>query len=85
MDASYLRKVGESIMLSIPDSFVNQLNLKDGGTISMSIVGGRLVVAPAPRIRYTLAELLAECDCAQPISDEESEWINAQGVGNELL
>ena len=51
----------------------------------MSIVGGRLVVAPAPRIRYTLAELLAECDCAQPISDEESEWINAQAVGNELL
>ena len=85
MDTSYLRKVGEDIMLSIPDSFAEQLNLKAGSTVRMSIESGRLIIEPAPRIRYTLAELLAGCDCSEPISGDEREWINAQGVGNELL
>lgn len=85
MHTSYLRKVGGAIMLSIPDSFAAQLNLRAGALVGMSIEGGRLIIDPAPRIRYTLAELLARCDRSEPISGDEREWINAQGVGNELL
>jgi antitoxin ChpS len=38
-----------------------------------------------PRPRYTLAELLAEADYAQPQPAEEREWVDAPAVGRELL
>jgi len=38
-----------------------------------------------PQLRYTLDELLAQCDghCATP--QEDREWLEAPAVGNELL
>jgi len=38
---------------------------------------------PKPRPRYSLAELLAQCDFAQPMSSEEREWVDAGPVGLE--
>lgn len=42
---------------------------------------------PADRVRYTLAELLAEAEVsgANPMSPEEREWMYAPAVGRELL
>lgn len=37
------------------------------------------------RPRYTLDELLAECDYSQPRTPEEQEWLDAPPVGRELL
>jgi hypothetical protein len=33
--------------------------------------------------RYTLEELLAQCDPEAPLSDEEREWLDAPAVGRE--
>lgn len=33
--------------------------------------------------RYTLAELLAQCDFDRPITDEDREWLDAHPVGRE--
>jgi antitoxin ChpS len=43
------------------------------------------VVEPKPRLRYTLAELLAMSDYSQPQPAEEREWVDAPAVGGELL
>ena len=53
--------------------------------MSAYIDHGRLVVKPQLRPRYTLDELLAECDASAPVSDEDRAWLDSGPVGNELL
>jgi antitoxin ChpS len=87
MHTTSLRKVGGSIMLTVPPAFLDQLHLQAGATVGLVIDNGRLVVEPAPRPRYTMAELLAEAEAAgvYPLPPEEREWIDAPAVGKELI
>jgi antitoxin ChpS len=85
MHTTSLRKVGGSVMLAVPRSYLDQLNLKAGAIVEVSVDGGRLIVAPNPTPRYTLAELLAASDYTQPQPPEEREWLDAPPTGRELL
>ena len=39
---------------------------------------------PAPRrLRYSLAELMAQCDASAPLSPEDRAWIDAPAIGRE--
>ena len=80
-----LRKVGGSIMLTVPPALLNLLDLQAGDTVGIGVDSGRLVIEPVPRPHYTLADLLAQCDASQEVSQEDLEWLNAKPVGNELL
>ncbi len=85
MHQTHLRKVGGSVMLSIPPALLKQLHLQAGAAVGLRIEGGQLVMEPRPGPRYSLAELLAQCDATAPRSDEDWEWLDAPAVGNELL
>ncbi len=85
MHTTNLRKVGGSIMMAVPPAILDLLDLKAGATVSVSVEHGRLVVAPQQRPRYTLAELLAASDYAQPQPPEEREWVDAPTVGREAI
>ncbi|BBP02558.1 AbrB/MazE/SpoVT family DNA-binding domain-containing protein [Sulfuriferula nivalis] len=85
MHTTTLRKVGGSIMLAVPAGFLERLHLQAGATVSLVVEQGSLVVNPGMRPRYTLAELLAACDVAKPVSTEEREWLDAPLVGDELM
>ena len=85
MHTTNLRKVGGSIMLTVPPAFLDQLHLKAGATVGIAVDHGCLVINPISPIRYTLEELLAASDYSQSESEEEREWINAPAVGGELL
>ena len=85
MHTTHLRKVGGSIMLRIPPALLDVLHLNAGATVDLTLEDGRLIVAPVPVPRYTLADLLAECDPALPLTDEDRQWLDAPAVGNELL
>jgi antitoxin component of MazEF toxin-antitoxin module len=39
--------------------------------------------APAPKRRYRLAELLAQCE-GGPLTQKEREWLNTPDVGREI-
>ena len=39
----------------------------------------------ADRVRYTLDELLAQCDPSAELTPQEREWLDAPAVGRELL
>lgn len=80
-----LRKVGGSIMLTVPPALLDLLDLQAGDTVGIGVDNGRLVIEPVPRPHYTLADLLAQCDASQEVSQEDLEWLNAKPVGNELL
>ena len=66
MHTTNLRKVGGSVMLAIPPALLDILHLQAGAKVGMAVQGGRLVVEPQQRRRYTLDELLAQCDPKAP-------------------
>jgi antitoxin ChpS len=84
MHTTNLRKVGGSTMLAIPPAIVDLLDLQAGATVNLNMEEGRLVVRPQTKIRYTLDELLAQCDPVAPVTDEDREWIDMPAVGHEL-
>lgn len=85
MYTTSLRKVGGSVMLAVPPAFLDQLHLHAGATVGLAVDHGRLVVNPNPRQRYTLDELLAQCDVTAEISGEDRAWLDARPIGGELL
>lgn len=80
-----LRKVGGSVMLTVPPALLEQLSLAAGSAVSLAVEDGRLIVDPAPPVRYTLEDLLAASDYSPPMSQEERAWLDAPTVGREIL
>ena len=72
-------------MMAVPPSFLDILNLRAGNAVAVTIEQNRLVIEARPRPRYSLEELLAQCDATAPMSAEDSDWIDAAPVGKELL
>lgn len=85
MHITSLRKVGGSVMLAVPPALLDVLQLKAGAAVGVAVDGGRLVVEPSPRPRYTLSELLAASDYSAGLSDEDRAWVEAPPVGKEPL
>ena len=85
MHTTNLRKVGGSIMLTVPPALLDILHLAAGAKVGLAVDNGRLVVEPASRPRYTLDELLAQCDASAEVSAEERQWLDSGPVGGELL
>jgi antitoxin ChpS len=72
-------------MFAIPKPILEGLNLKVNAQVGLSVSEGRLIVEPCPRRRYTLDELLAQCDPSAPLSPEEQAWLDDETVGREIL
>ncbi len=85
MHTTHLRKVGGSVMLAVPPAILDLLHLSAGATVGVAVDGGRLVVEPQQRPRYTLDELLAQCDASAELSAEDRAWLDARPHGSELL
>lgn len=75
-----LRKVGGSTMLAIPPALLQSLDL--GKQVHLHSENGRLIIEPA-RPKYTLEELLAQCDPNAPRDAESQAWLDAPAVGQE--
>lgn len=82
-----LKKAGGSLVMTVPVSARDALQLTEGAALTVSIEGNRLVMEAVKRERprYSLEELLAQCDFELPYSDEERAWLDAPPVGRELL
>jgi antitoxin ChpS len=85
MHTTNLRKVGGSVMLAVPPALLDMLQLRPGAKVGLAVQGGRLIVEPQPRPRYTLEELLAQCNPKAPRSKEDREWLDSKPVGRELI
>jgi len=84
MHTTTLRKVGGSIMMTVPPAVLDHLEMKAGTVVGMEIDGENLIIHTRKRPRYTLEELLSQCDPNAPISDEDREWLDMKSVGAEL-
>jgi antitoxin ChpS len=89
MHTTSLRKVGGSVMLAVPPALLNVLQLQPGAKVGIAVESGRLVVEPRTRKRYTLEELLAQCDPkvrrSKRASKQAREWLDSKPVGGELI
>ena len=89
MRTTSLRKVGGSVMLAVPPALLDVLQLQPGARVGIAVEKGRLVVEPRPRPRYTLDELLAQCDPkarrSKLSSKQEREWLDSKPVGGEMI
>jgi antitoxin ChpS len=85
MYTTNLRKVGGSIMLAVPPALLDILHLRPGAKVGLAVQSGRLVVEPQKRPRYTLDELLVQCNPRARRSQEEREWLDGKPVGGELI
>ena len=85
MHMTNLRKVGGSVMLAVPPAILDLLHLQAGATVGVAVDDGRLIVQPQSRPRYTLSELLAQCDASMEADHEDREWLDGAAVGRELI
>jgi len=72
-------------MLTVPPALLELLHLQAGAKVGVTVDDGRLVIEPNPRSRYSLDELLAQCDASADLTAEDREWLDAKPVGGELL
>jgi antitoxin ChpS len=85
MYTSTVDEQGDSMTLTVPPELRERLNLRKGQQVLLDIEGDHLVVKQSRRSKYTLEELLAQCDFSIPMSDEEREWLDAPAVGTEIV
>jgi antitoxin ChpS len=72
-------------MLAVPPALLDILRLDAGAEAGIGVERGRLVVEPRKRPRYTLHQLLAQCQPKARRTKEEREWLNDKPVGRELI
>jgi antitoxin ChpS len=85
MHMTNLRKVGGSVMLAVPPALLDILRLRPGAKVGIAVESGRLIVEPRQRPRYTLDELLAQCNPKARRGREEREWLANKPAGGELI
>ena len=83
MPTATLRAVGGSVVMAIPKRILDLVHLQAGSRVDIDVRQGQLIVIPRRKKRYTLTELLAQCDSAAPLTAEEREWLDAPAVGLE--
>ena len=85
MYTSNLRKVGGSVMLAVPPAILDMVQLQSGSAVSLMVESGRLIVSPTPKKKYSLQELLAQCDASAALPEADDGWTSAAPVGKELI
>lgn len=78
-----IRKLGNSAGIILPAALLRSMHLSVGSSVTAEQVKGKLVLTPAAKPRYTLAELVAQCDSkAAPPKDMQG-WNAMASVGRE--
>ena len=74
-----------SCAIRLNDDLINQLNIKVGDELDGEVKDGILLLKPAAPI-YTMSELLSGCTKqSMKQTDEDSDWLNTQPVGKEII
>ena len=85
MHTTNLRRVGGSVMMAVPPALLDMLHIGAGAKVGLAVDNGRLVVDPQPRPRYTLDELLAQCDGGAELTEGDRSWLDGTPTGDELI
>lgn len=80
-----IRKVGNSAGMTIPASLFKSQGLAIGDTVDIEEHDGYLLVRKVTeKPKYTLEQLLAQCDPNGPEVDDMKVWASADKAGSEV-
>ena len=80
-----LRNIGNSKGVVFPAQLLKELNINLGDKLDAKTENGSIIITPkSTKPKYTLAELLAQCDESAPMPEALIEWDNTQPIGNEM-
>lgn len=83
MHSATLRSLGGSVALTLPKQLLKALSLESGSAVDITLERGKLIVSPKKRPKYTLDELLAQCEGKKFRIDKV--WDQAAPVGKEVI
>lgn len=78
-----IKKWGNSAGVIIPGAIMKELNMQVGQSMEAQVIDNQVVLKPLSK-RYTLEELLAQCDSNAASATEDELWGNAGPMGNEV-
>ncbi len=78
-----LRKYGNSTVLAFPPGVLRDLGLKAGQAMTMSAMPDGSITL-VPKRKYSLDQLLAQCDSKAPPPRDMALWERSRPVGQEV-
>jgi len=80
-----VRKVGNSAGMTIPAVLLKSQGLSIGDSLEIEEHDGFFILKKTTsRPKYTLDELLSQCEESAAVSDEMKEWDGLEKIGNEI-
>jgi antitoxin ChpS len=74
---------GNSAAVRLPAVLLSKLDMRVGQEISAVVVDGALVLKPVKKPKYTLNELIAQCDPQAERDADVVAWQDMESVGKE--
>jgi antitoxin ChpS len=78
-----IQKWGNSAAVRLPAALLDQVHLTLGDKLTVEIRPEGIMLAPA-RPKYSLAQLVAQCDLKAPMPEYLADWNNVKPVGREV-
>lgn len=78
-----IRKYGNSSVVVLPPSLMRDLDIQVGTSLSMNTVDG--VITLAPKKRYSLEDLVEQCNPKAKPPRDIADWDNMPSVGRERI
>ncbi|EFN8760960.1 TPA: type II toxin-antitoxin system ChpS family antitoxin [Escherichia coli] len=78
-----IKRWGNSSGMVIPNVVMKELNLRPGQSVEAHVSNNQLILTPISR-RYSLDELLAQCDMNATELSEQDVWGKSTPAGDEI-
>ena len=78
-----IKRWGNSSGMVIPNVVMKELNLRPGQSVEAQVSNNQLILTPISR-RYSLDELLAQCDMNATELSEKDVWGKSTPAGDEI-
>ena len=78
-----IKRWGNSSGMVIPNVVMKELNLRPGQSVEAQVSNNQLILTPISR-RYSLDELLAQCDMNATELSEQDVWGKSTRAGDEI-
>ena len=78
-----IKRWGNSSGMVIPNVVMKELNLRPGQSVEAQVSNNQLILTPISR-RYSLDELLAQCDMNATELSEQDVWGKSTPPGDEI-
>ncbi len=75
-----IQKWGNSLALRIPKAFADEISIEQNASVEISVIEGKIVIAPIAEVEFTLDELLA----GVTPENMHGEIDTGEAVGNEV-